>query len=329
MDLEYYRFTRRFWSAVLVALAVTSFSPGALAQNYPSQNIHVIGATPPGSGADIIVRYFAEKLRLKSRASVLVENKVGAGGNIAAEYTARSKPDGYTIHIHAGSTVAANFSLFRKPSIDPTKDLQVVATLQQQPFVVSVATASPYKNLKELTAAMKAKGDKASYAEYGSNMKVIGELFKLATGVTAVDVPYRAAADTMNDFASGALDYGVFDPQAAIAHAQAGRIRMLAASTATRTKAMPDLPTIAEQGVKGVEMFGWFAAFVPSATPKTVVVQLNKWLNEILAMDETREFLNKFGGDPWISSPEEGQAQLEKDKLAWQGYVKTAKIELQ
>lgn len=329
MKPENSQFTRRALSAGFAALGVTAFVPAASAQNYPSQNIHVIGATPPGSGADIIVRYFAEKLRLKSGATVIVENKVGAGGNIAAEYAARAKPDGYTIHIHAGSTVAANFSLFKKPTIDPSKDFQVVATLQRQPFVIAVPSASPYKNLTELTAAMKAKGEKASYSEYGTNMKVVGEFYKLSTGVTAVDVPYKAAVDAMNDFASGAVDYGIFDPQAAIAHAQAGRIRMLAASTAARTKAMPDLPTITEQGVKGVEIFGWFAAFVPSATPKPVIVQLNKWFNEILATDETREFVTKFGGDPWISSPEQGQAQLEKEQRAWQDYVKTAKIEQQ
>jgi tripartite-type tricarboxylate transporter receptor subunit TctC len=324
-----YRFTRRALNAGLIALAAVSFAPAASAQNYPSQTIHVIGATPPGSGADIIVRYFAEKLRLKAGVPVIVENKVGAGGNIAAEYAARAKPDGYTIHIHAGSTVAANFSLFRKPTIDPSKDFQVVATLQQQPFIIAVAAASPYKNIKDLTAAMKAKGEKASYSEYGTNMKVVGEFYKLSTGVAAVDVPYKAAADIMNDFASGALDYGVFDPQAAIAHAQAGRIRMLAASTAKRTKAQPDLPTLAEEGIKGVEIFGWFAAFIPSGTPKPVVEQLNKWFNEILATDETREFVTKFGGDPWISSPAEGQAQLEKEQRAWQDYVKAAKLEVQ
>lgn len=298
------------------------------AQKYPSQDVHIICAFPPGSGADIMVRYFGEKMREKSGGTVIVENKPGAAGNIAAEYTARAKPDGHTIHIHAGSALAGNFSLFKKPPIDPAKDLQIAATLNLQPFMVMVAASSPYQNLRELTEAMKAKGEKASYAESNTVGKVMGELYKVATGVKAVDVPYRAANDTLNDFASGAVDYGMIDPQAAIVHSQAGRLRMLAVSTGKRMQSLPDMPTMKEQGVD-VELFGWFAVIVPSATPRPIVMQLNKWFNEIEATDETRAFLNKFGGDPWITTPEEGQAQLVKDKAAWQDYVKTAKIELQ
>ena len=313
----------------MVAAATVFGMDHAGAQKYPAQDIHVICAFPAGSGADVIVRYFAEKLRLKAGVTVLVENKTGAAGNIAAEHTARSKPDGYTIHIHAGSSVAANYWLFKKPPIDPTKDLQVVATLNQQPFMVVVSNKSPFKTLDELTQAMKAKGEKASYAQANTTAKVMGELYKAATGIIAVDIPYRTAADTLNDFASGAVDYGMLDPQSAIVHSQAGRLRMLAVSTAKRMKSLPDIPTMTELGVQGVELFGWFAAMVPAATPRPVVDQLNAWFNEIEATDETRDFLNKFGGDPWITTPDEGQAQLAKDKQAWEQYIKAAKIEQQ
>ncbi len=275
-----------------------------------------------------MVRYFGEKLREKSGATILIENKVGAAGNIATEYTARAKPDGYTIYIHAGSAVAANYWLFKKPPLDPVKDIQVAATLNIQPFMVMVAANSPHKNLRELTEAMKAKGEKASYAESNTVGKVMGELYKVATGVTAVDVPYRTANDTLNDFASGAVDYGMIDPQSAIVQSQAGRLRMLAVSTGKRMQALPDMQTMKEQGVN-VELFGWFAVMLPSATPRPIIEQLNKWFNEIEATEETRQFVNKFGGDPWITTPEEGQAQLIKDKAAWEGYVKAAKIEQQ
>lgn len=325
------RYTRRslLVGPAAMAAALALAPAGASAQQYPAQDIHVICAFPAGSGADVLVRYFGEKLREKSGKSVLVENKTGAAGNIAAEYTARAKPDGYTIHIHAGSSTAANFWLFKKPPINPSKDLQVVATLNQQPFMVTVAVNSPHKNLKELTAAMLVKGDKATYAESNTTGKVMGELYKIATGVKAVDVSYRTANDSLNDFASGAVDFGMLDPVAAIVQQREGRLRLLAVSTAKRMKALPDLPTMSEEGVKGVELFGWFAAMVPAGTPKPIVDQLNKWFNEIEATDETRTFLNKFGGDPWITTPEEGQAQLAKDQKAWEHYVKAAKIDPQ
>jgi tripartite-type tricarboxylate transporter receptor subunit TctC len=315
--------------AGVLTAAMLAASAGARAEDYPTREIHVICAFPAGSGADVLVRYFGEKLRVLAGKPVIVENKVGAAGNIAAEYTARAKPDGYTIHIHAGSSTAANFSLFKHPPINPAKDLQVVATLNQQPFMVVVAADSPYKTLDELTAAMKQKGEKASYAESNTTGKVMGELYKNATGVKALDVPYRTANDSVNDFASGVIDYGMMDPVSAISQTNAGRWRMLAVSTAKRMQAVPDLPTMTESGIRGVELFGWFAAMVPAGTPRPIVDQLNKWFNEIEATDETRKFLNSFGGDPWITTPEEGQAQLAKDQKDWESYVKAAKIEPQ
>ncbi len=324
-----HRYSSRLFGAALLAAAIAGAPPGASAQQYPAQDIHVICAFPAGSGADVLVRYFAEKLREKAGKAVIVENKVGANGNIAAEYTARAKPDGYTIHIHAGSSTAANFWLFKKPPINPEKDLQVVATLNQQPFMVVVAAKSPYKTLGELTEAMKKKGDKASYAESNTTGKVMGELYKQATGVKAVDVPYRTANDSLNDFASGVIDYGMMDPVFALVQAREGRLRSLAVSTPKRMGAVPDLPTMTESGVPGVELFGWFAAMVPSATPRPIVDQLNKWFNEVEATPETKAYLNKFGGDPWITTPEQGQAQLSKDQKAWEGYVKAAGIQPQ
>jgi tripartite-type tricarboxylate transporter receptor subunit TctC len=314
---------------VAIAASLALLPRGAVADEYPSQDIHVICAFPAGSGADVLVRFFAEKLRQKAGQTVIVENKTGAAGNISAEYTARSKPDGYTVYIHAGSSTAANYWLFKRPPIDPVKDLQVVATLNQQPFMVSVKKDSPYKNLKELTAAMKEKGDKASYAESNTTGKVMGELYKLATGVKAVDVPYRTANDSLNDFSSGAIDYGMSDPVFALVQERQGRLRNLAVSTGKRMKAVPNLPTMTEEGVPGIELFGWFAAMVPHATPRPIQEKLNKWFNEIEAADDTREYLAKFGGDPWITTIEEGQAQLAKDKAAWEDYVKKAKIEPQ
>jgi tripartite-type tricarboxylate transporter receptor subunit TctC len=314
---------------VLAALALGSAMQPVQAQTYPSQDIRFICAFPAGSGADVIVRYFAEKVRQVANRTIIVENKVGAAGNIAATYTARAKPDGHTVYVHAGSATAANMHLFKKPPIDAGKDLQVVATINKQPFMVMVPANSPDKTLGELTEAMKKKGDKANYAQSNTTGKVMGELYRRATGVQAVEIAYRTANDSINDFASGRLDYGMMDPVFALSQARAGRLRMLAVSTPHRMQAVPDLPTMTEAGVPGVEMMGWFAVMVPAGTPKPVVDTLNKWFNQVLATEETKKFLNTYGGDPFISTPDVGQALMSQTIKEWEDYVATAKIEKQ
>ena len=313
-----------------IGLAATmALAPAAQAQEYPSQDIRFICGFPAGSGADVLVRYFGEKVRQVANRTIIVENKVGAAGNIAAVYTARAKPDGYTVYVHAASAIAANMHLFKAPPIDAGKDLQIAAAINKQPFMVIVHANSPHKTLAELTEAMKKKGDKASYAQSNTSGKVIGELYKQATGVQAMEIPYRTANDSLNDFASDRLDYGMMDPVFALSQARAGRLRMLAVSTAQRMQAVPELPTMTEAGVPGVELLSWFAVMVPSATPRPNVDKLNKWFNEVLATEETKNFLASFGGDPFITTPENGQALFRQQIKEWEGHVRTAKIEPQ
>jgi tripartite-type tricarboxylate transporter receptor subunit TctC len=323
------RALRNVTRAAALATALAAGPVGAQAQDYPSQDIRFICGFPAGSGADVLVRYFGEKVRAVANRTIIVENKVGAAGNIAAVYTARSKPDGYTVYVHAASAIAANMHLFKAPPIDAAKDLQIVAGVNKQPFMVMVPASSPYQSLAELTAAMKTKGEKASYAQSNTSGKVMGELYKRATGVQAVEVPYRTANDSLNDFASGRLDYGMMDPVFALSQARAGRLRMLAVSTAQRMQAVPELPTMTEAGVPGVELLTWFAAMVPSATPRPIVDKLNSWFNAVLATEETKKFLNSFGGDPFITTPDEAQALFRQGVKDWEGYVKAANIEPQ
>jgi tripartite-type tricarboxylate transporter receptor subunit TctC len=323
------RSLRHLVRATTLAAVIAAMPVAAQAQDYPSQDIRFICGFPAGSGADVLVRYFAEKVRAVAGRTIIVENKVGAAGNIAAVYTARSKPDGYTVYVHAASAIAANMHLFKTPPIDAAKDLQIVAGVNKQPFMVMVPESSPYKTLAELTEAMKQKGDKASYAQSNTSGKVMGEMYKQATGVQAVEVPYRTANDSLNDFASGRLDYGMMDPVFALSQARAGRLRMLAVSTPQRMQAVPDLPTMAEAGVPGVELLTWFAAMVPAATPRPIVDKLNKWFNEVLATEETKKFLNSFGGDPFITTPEDAQALFRQGVKDWERFVRMAKIEPQ
>ena len=171
------------------------------AQDYPSQDIRLICGFPAGSGADVFVRYFAEKLRPIAGRTVVVENKVGAASNIATEYVARSKPDGHTLYPFAGTTVAASMHLFKNPPVDVGKAIRVAATTSNLAFMLVVDAKSPHKTVAELTAAMKQKGSQASYAVAANPGKIMGAIYKNTAGLDALEVQYRTAPNSLNETA--------------------------------------------------------------------------------------------------------------------------------
>ena len=317
--------SRRTATLLLASCASLALPQDAFAQQYPNRDIRFICAFPPGSGADVLVRFFAEQLRPVAKRTIIVENRSGAGGNIATEYVARSKPDGYTIYVHAGSAVAAGMHLYKNPPVDVGKAITLAATINRQPFMLVVDAKSPYKTVADLTAAMKLKGDKASYAAAAPTGRIMGELYKKATGLTAVEVNYKTAPDSINDMLSGAVDYGMHDPVFSLAQARENRLRILAVSTGERLQANPDMPTMQEVGVP-MDLTGWWAVMVPTGTPQPVIDQLHQWFVQIVGSPATKEFLNKFGGDPLIETPAQAQARFLKDIDAWGEYVRLAKL---
>src|SRR5262245_40374942 len=312
--------------ALALSAGTAAMAGQANAQEYPSQDIRLICAFPAGSGADVLVRYFAEKLRPLVNRTVIVENKAGAGGNIAQEYVAKSKPDGHTIFVHAATAVAANQHLFRKPPVDAAKAFQIAATCNRQPWMLVVDAKSPYQTVADLTAAMKAKGDKATYATAAPTGRIMGEIYKNATGITAVEVNYKTAPDSLNEMTSGKVDYGLHDPVFSLSQQREGRLRILAVSTATRLQASADLPTMTEIGIP-MDLTGWWAAMVPSGTPRPVVDRINQWFVQIVSSDESKAFLNQFGGDPFINTPDKAQEMFLQAIKEWGEYVRMAKIE--
>ena len=309
---------------VAVGVLAATFLP-ANAQTWPTQEIHFVSAFPPGSGSDTVMRFIAEKMRPLTSQPIVVENKVGAGGIMAAEYVARAKPDGHTIFTHAGNTMATLKHLLKNPPFDPATAVQVAATINRQAFMLVVDAKRPWKNVAELTAAMKEKGEKATYGASANIGLIMGALYRELAGLKAVEVQYKSAPDSLNDLASGALDFALYDPVVAIAQANNGRVRILGVGLKERLIAAPDLPTMAEQGIP-IDLPSWFAAIVPSATPKPVVNEINRLFSTVVGMAETKAFLQKFGTDPWISTPEEGQARLLKDLEVWPEYIRLAKI---
>ncbi|HEY8580652.1 MAG TPA: tripartite tricarboxylate transporter substrate binding protein, partial [Beijerinckiaceae bacterium] len=253
----------RALTGAILAAAAFGAAGGAAAQSFPARDLVIVCAFPPGSGSDTLVRFFAEKIRPMVGRTVIVENRFGAGGSIAAEHVARAKPDGHTMLMHAASAIAANMFLYKQPGIDAKKALTVVATVNQQPFMMAVDATRPWKSVQEVTAFLLEKGDKASYATSATAGTIFGEMYKAATGVKAVEVVYRVGAESLNDQLSGRIDYGMFDPVYTMSQVRAGRLRALAVSTPQRMQAVPDIPTMSELGFKDIELKTWFAVMLP------------------------------------------------------------------
>jgi len=209
------------------------------------------------------------------------------------------------------------------------KAFQIAATINKQAFMIVVDVNSPYKTMAELTAAMQKKGDKGSYATAATSGIVMGAMYVAKMGLKTVEVRYKDSAGSLNDMASGRIDFTVGDPVFALAQAREGRIRILAHSAGKRLGAVPEIPTMDESGVTGMDLVSWWAVHVPSETPKPIVNQINAWFKQIVGTNETKEFLNKFGGDPFIATPDEAQALFIKEEKAWAEYVRIAKIEPQ
>jgi tripartite-type tricarboxylate transporter receptor subunit TctC len=319
----------RQFRCVVLLLFVAALPTRAIAESYPQNDIHFNCAFPPGSGADVLVRYFAERVRPLTGKVVIVENKAGAGGNIAIEYVARAKPNGHTILVHGASGVAASMSMFKKPPVDVAKTIQVASTIGRQAFMLVVDAKSPYKTLQDLTAAVKAKGDKATYGTSSPFGTVVGEVYKSGTGILTPEVNYKNSVDSNNDLLSGALDYAVYDPVYALAQQRQGRLRILAVSTADRLKAVPEIPTLKELGISDFNMMSWWAAMVPMNTPQPIIAQINKWFNQVVETDETKSFLVSIGSDQLIMTPDDAQQYLLQDIKNWSEFVRLAKIDPQ
>lgn len=320
---------RNYVLAGIAACGLLVLAQPVQAQDYPSKDIHFICGFPAGTGADTIVRYYAEKLRPIINRTILVENRPGAGANIAIEYVAKSKPDGYTILVHGGSGLASNMHVYKKPPVPTVDAFQIFATINQQAFMLVVDAAKPWKTVAELTAAMKQKGDKATYGTGAPASVVLGAIYKAAAGLPAVEVNYKQSADAFNDMLGGALDYAMMEPVFSTAQQRQGKLRILAVSSERRLNAAPDLPTMLESGISGASMSLWWAAMVPATTPKPIISQLNRWFDQVTATEETKKFLNGFASDPFIATPEEAQEKLRRDEKAWADYMRIGKLEPQ
>lgn len=319
-------------SAVFGALALLTTALGAAPavaqEKYPAKEIHFICSFPPGSGADIMVRFFADKIGKKTGHVIIVENRPGGGGMLALTTTARATPDGHTILVSGGTAAAINANLLKAPPVDVAKEIRAVATINKIPFVIAVDGKSPLTSLPELTEALRKKGSKASYAFSTPFAKAIAESYKTLANLQTVEVAYKNAVDSLNDLASGSIDFAVVDPTMALAQQKQGRLRILAVSSGERFRPTGDIPTLKEYGIN-IDMLGWWAAMVPAKTPDHIVGTINRWFGEALADPETASFLIKNGADVFVMSPEATQSYFLEDIKNWARLVELARIEKQ
>lgn len=312
----------------LALIAASAWTHGAQAQTdqYPSREVKVICAFPPGSGADIWVRFFTEQARPFMKQPLIVENRPGAGGLIATTYSARAKPDGYTIFIHSPTSLAANYFMFKDKPVDPRQSIVTVATLLNFTFYLTVAAERPWKDVKELIAYLRDRGDKASFATTSPPGQLMGNLFKHLLNLGAVEIPYRTGPDSVNDYKSGVIDFGFHDGVFAFAQQRAGNLRILGIGSKERMSSHPDLPTLNEMGVTGLDVPGFFGVMVPTGTPPAVIEKLNRVFVDVVATPASKEFILKFGGEPVSMSAGDAQKRFLDSFADWGRLIELAKI---
>jgi tripartite-type tricarboxylate transporter receptor subunit TctC len=269
-------------TTLLVAAAATPAQPATA--TWPSRPIRVIVTFPPGGSSDAAVRIVAPKLGERLGQQVIIENRAGAGGNIGLSALARAEPDGYTLAVGAAGGLAANASLYPKMPFDAQKDFAPVSLLAHIPFVLVANPASPIHSIADLIADARVEPGKISVGHGGNGtaMHLSVQLLKLMAGVDLTEVAYRGSGPVALDVMSGQVPLGMLDLPSVLAQIKAGAVRALAVTARTRLAELPDVPTLAEAGVKGYESTGWFGVVAPAATPPAVVARLQAELNAVL-----------------------------------------------
>jgi len=308
--------------ALLLILALVS-SPLA-AQSYPSRPIRFIVGFTPGGGVDINARLLAARMSELLGQQVIVENKPGAGTNIANEYVAKSAPDGYTLLFNS-SALAINLALYRNPPY-ALRDFAPVSIFTESVNLLVVSAALPARSLQELIALARERPGTLNYSSAGSgaSQHLAGELFKLRTGTSIVHVPYKGSAPALTALIAGEVQLSFSNTVAILQHVRSGRLRALAVAGAKRTELLPEVPTMKEAGVEGVEVPLWFGLLAPAATPREVVGILTNSVSRAARDPDLRRKLVEQGADPVGNSPEEFERQLRDEVTRWIEVVKVS-----
>jgi tripartite-type tricarboxylate transporter receptor subunit TctC len=313
-----------------LACALAVLAPLAAAQTYPVKPVRIMVGAGAGGGTDIIARMLAEKYQAAFGQPFVVENKPGASNTIAADLTAKAAPDGYTLLLatNTGQAIAPHLM---KLSFDTNKDLIPVALIVVVPNVLVVGPNVAANNVKDLIALIKAKPDAYSYGSsgMGSTQHLAGEAFNLAAGTKAVHVPYKGSAQALSDLVGGQIQLDFDTTSSAMAFIKGGKVKALAVMSPKRTPELPDVPTLTEAGLPGVEMTTWYGLFVTAGTPKEVVNRLYAETMKVLQMPDVQKRLVGLGGEPGTATQEQFTALVKADYDRFGRLIKDANVKLE
>ena len=319
----------RAFLRLLVAIGLTLAATGASAQSYPSKPITIVVPFAAGSGTDSIARIIGQYLQNALNQSVVIENKVGASGVLAATYVARAAPDGYTLLMATNSTHSANPHLFKSLAYDPVKDFAPVARAGSYVFMLVVNPDVPAKTLPELVAHAKANPGKLTYASGNTTGIVAGETLKSKAGIDVLHIPYKSTPPALNDVLGGRVSMMFIDLAPGLEHVRAGTLRPLAVTTRERSALLPDLPSLAEAGIPGYDVTSYAALFAPAGTPKEIVDKLNAEIQKIIANPDAKARIAITGFDAFSGPPETLATFVQSELVNWGKLIKDAGIEPQ
>ena len=313
---------------VVAALAAVVLAAPVYAQDYPSRPIRLIVPFPPGGGTDSVSRLVAQELGKSTGWTIVVENKAGAGGMIGLQEAAKARNEGYDIVMGQVDNVVVAPAVQRTGLLDPAKDLTPVIQVASSPFLFMAAADGKYKKLDEWVADAKANPGKVTYgtAGYGTFTHLAVELLQNAGNFKAVQVPYKGAAPAITDLLGGHIPMAALSIASGMPHIQGGKVKGLAVTSATRSPALPDVPTVAESGFPGFEANGWLAIFVPNGTPPAVIAKLNTEIAKVMQSPEMKKQLLAQGVEARTSTPEQLGALVKSESAKWGKIIADAGI---
>jgi tripartite-type tricarboxylate transporter receptor subunit TctC len=304
----------------ILALCTTFAAPVSAQGEYPSKVIRMIVGFAAGGGNDIFARMIAQKLSERTGWTVIIENKPGAGGRLAADYAAKEAPDGHTVLVGASGAMAIGPIIY-KTGYDTLKSFEPVTMIADFPLILVVHPDHPARTVKELVEWTKANPDKANYSTSSPAFTLPTELFKLRTGAKGVGIPYKSSGEMLLGVISGNAAMAIIDPPPTTAQVQAGKLRALAVTGAMRTRELPDVPTLGEAGVPGVVVGLWSGFFVPAGTPKPVIDKLSRELRDVILNTPVRDQLIGMAVNPAGNSPDEFRHLIAEEIKMWQAVV--------
>lgn len=311
--------------------AVLLFLPEvSVANTYPAKPVKILVGWAPGGGVDVTARLIAQKLSSVWGQQVIVENRPGAGGNLAADLAAKSAPDGYTLFLGTTGELAVNASLFRNLPYHPVRDFSHLAMAVRVPMILAMHPSVPAKDVRALVDYSKSQPNGLTYASPGNGSigHLTAELLKSATGAKLLHIPYKGAAPATADLVGGQVQMGFSSLPAVLPHVQAGRLKAVAVTTEGRVEAAPELPTISESGFPGLSAFGWYAFVGPAGMPQAMVDKLNRDISDVVSDPEVKAKLVPQGLESWTMPPRELRDYMQAEITRWQKVVNASGIKV-